>query len=813
MTIIALQCRLASTRLASKALLKIGNYELFRWALRALKNVVVDQYWVACDEDSYSILSKIAKEEGWQCFFGSAHNVLERYCSLIKKTGAEIVLRATADNPFLFYEAAQESLLEFNKLSCDYFAFSGLPHGSGIEVFSAKALLEAQQITNDSYDLEHVGPALYNHSDTFNCIFKKAPFEWTHEYENFEYRTTIDTIKDYRHALRINDFLQQRGSRPPYSAKDIFSALQSLSVRNPVLFVPAIQNGRGTGHVRRVVSLIKNLKKEHNIFADILLEGKPSVEANKVLKEALNLHCIQEHNILTEPPEQGEYACIICDSFVLNSALAKKLYSCAPIIAIDEGSKQTKMFEYLLNILPPLNTKKSVNAYSPQYLNLPQTQQRKLLPIKKVLISIGGEDPENFSKLVFNCLQSCFKNKDVTIDCTAHQKIENLKNIIKDYDLVVTHYGFTAFEAANAGCALITVATSPLHKKLSRKYGLVCLEKSECTKKKLVTLIQDSDRLIPYKLQNAVKTRKNDTLEDFLLRCWNARQYNCPICGKQDSINPIIARDNIKTLRKCKRCKLLYVSFCVEEKKEYVKDYFFDEYKNQYGKTYLEDFEMIKSAGSLRMEKIVKILKNSHNNVEDTILDIGCAYGPFLEAVKEYSFKPYGTDISKDAIDYVNNTLCLTCAVASFPDFSVEESFGELAPKSGTFRAITMWYVIEHFQNLDEVLKKVNVLLDIGGVFAFSTPNALGISRRKNQRDFFKQSPYDHFSIWDKKTAKKILKRYGFSVQKIYSTGMHWHRYPKIMQKLPIYVIELLAKIFCLGDTFEVYCTKEKEIK
>ncbi|GMO40357.1 MAG: hypothetical protein Pg6C_01150 [Treponemataceae bacterium] len=56
-----------------------------------------------------------------------------------------------------------------------------------------------------------------------------------------------------------------------------------------------------------------------------------------------------------------------------------------------------------------------------------------------------------------------------------------------------------------------------------------------------------------------------------------------------------------KTYRRCRSCCVTYLSFARGgEKIEYAESYFFDEYKKQYGKTYLEDFESIKQRGKGR---------------------------------------------------------------------------------------------------------------------------------------------------------------------------------------------------------------------
>ena len=67
MTAVIVQCRLSSTRLPSKALLPLGSRAepLVVWTLRAMKKVRTDSYWLACDEASFSALSPLAEQNGW----------------------------------------------------------------------------------------------------------------------------------------------------------------------------------------------------------------------------------------------------------------------------------------------------------------------------------------------------------------------------------------------------------------------------------------------------------------------------------------------------------------------------------------------------------------------------------------------------------------------------------------------------------------------------------------------------------------------------------------------------------------------------
>jgi 2-polyprenyl-3-methyl-5-hydroxy-6-metoxy-1,4-benzoquinol methylase len=112
-----------------------------------------------------------------------------------------------------------------------------------------------------------------------------------------------------------------------------------------------------------------------------------------------------------------------------------------------------------------------------------------------------------------------------------------------------------------------------------------------------------------------------------------------------------------------------------------------------------------------------------------------------------------------------------------------------------------MWYVIEHLTGLRAALAQVNALLEPGGVFAFSTPSFAGISRRKSLTAFLRNSPGDHWTIWDPRRCKKMLAAYGFKVKKIVVTGHHPERFNK-----------MISRVLGLGDTFECYAIKVKSL-
>ncbi|MBP3771199.1 MAG: methyltransferase domain-containing protein [Treponema sp.] len=831
MTIIAAQCRLSSTRLPSKALLPLGGKTVLDWTLAAMKKVKADDYYVATDSSSYEALKPVCERNGFKIFEGPLEDVLARYCALIEESNCDVVLRATADNPFLFYEAAQSLLDEFESRSknedFDYITYTGLPHGSGIEVFKAASLLKARALTNLAYDHEHVGPSLYNHPEHFKSLFLPSPAQWYYP----SLRTTIDTITDYKRAesavkIISGSVSEQEPVKEPYTTEQILSAFESPDLYRPILTVPCVKKGKGTGHLRRCLKIALETGANVYIGEDAGLEEKDE------LIEDAKKNGLSDEQIVSRLPEKNEYELIVTDAFTLDRELALQLSKAAPLLAIDEGSLNANLCDCLLDIIPSYGLERPANFSDPSFVSLPEHRRSAKKPenfdeIKSVLVTVGGEDPGDL--VVPSAIAFAASGKKITAIVQSPEEAElrvpedirkkisfirpvhNLKEQLSSYDVVVTHYGFTAFEALAAGCGVILLGTTPLHVNLAQKYGFASLSQTQISSDNALSYLKNISSLYPdspFIKEGAGKKSLGDFIK--LLSC--GKRNPCPICRDDDASheNPIVARTTLHTFRRCKTCGMLYMSWTHASDKNYNSSYFFEDYKKQYGKTYLDDFKNIKKQCVRRTSVVDMLYRSDHKAVTPAVLDIGCAFGPYLDAANDAGWQVFGTDISKEAVDYVQNFLHYPAAVASFPDFDPVSEFGVK-----NFDAVTMWYVIEHFQNLDSVLRGVSKILKNGGIFAFSTPSASGVSGRFNTQSFFQNSPTDHFTLWEPGRAASILKRYGFKVCKIVSTGHHPERFPNLKgQKstsLKFALYSTASHFFGLGDTFEVYCKKEKD--
>jgi spore coat polysaccharide biosynthesis protein SpsF len=196
---LVLQARLDSSRLGGKALLPLGDKPIVYRVMEALAFLPCEEKILACPEDCVSAFAPLAEEAGFVLVPGPKEDVLARYCLAIRKSGADRVIRATADNPFVFIDAATTINSEAVELNADYAGYFGLPYGAGVESVASEALLRAEREAQAPDEREHVCPYLYRHPEIFRLHRPLAPKRWQYP----EYRITVDTKEDYDRAVSL----------------------------------------------------------------------------------------------------------------------------------------------------------------------------------------------------------------------------------------------------------------------------------------------------------------------------------------------------------------------------------------------------------------------------------------------------------------------------------------------------------------------------------------------------------------------------------------------------------------------------------
>ncbi|MDR0785111.1 MAG: methyltransferase domain-containing protein [Treponema sp.] len=598
--------------------------------------------------------------------------------------------------------------------------------------------------------------------------------------------------------------------------------------RLKILIVPCVEKGKGGGHLARSIRLAQELRSL----------GKEAWVYTKGGQEFTD-----------GDAESGTWDAVILDRFRTPAAEFARWRKIAPIVGLDEGGGVRKNFDFLLDALPNLEKHKP-NIANPCFLFSQDMEGERLekAPTGKprVIVTFGAEDTAGLTApisvallqrgfavtAVFGALNqtsAATREKLRESGVEIWENVENLGVRLRGFALVLTHYGLTAFESLSARAPVLLVSPTRYHEKLARKAGFLTVRlslKKSLSNSHIKDRLPGTYSLLPFVencnfLCKKYRADRAESLAEFLARI-EIHGTTCPVCGNKPANPPgALARFSNRTYRICPACRIVFMSRLAASPVQYNQAYFFDAYKRQYGKTYLEDFSHLVELGMKRLVHIKKILGKPRSSPQTgtdspkqylaaesqlpTLFDVGCAYGPFLVAAAQSGFAPVGLEPAKDAASYVQNTLHIPCYNAVFP-----------IPLEERFDAVTLWFVIEHFEKTGEVFTEINKLLKPKGVLAFSTPSFAGISARKSQKNFLENSPLDHYAVFDPRTIRALLKRFGFSVRKIATTGVHPERFPllgKFTLKRPRLraFLSLSIRLFRMGDTFEVYAVKKEK--
>jgi 2-polyprenyl-3-methyl-5-hydroxy-6-metoxy-1,4-benzoquinol methylase len=491
-----------------------------------------------------------------------------------------------------------------------------------------------------------------------------------------------------------------------------------------------------------------------------------------------------------------------------------------PVACLDEGGEAASIAPFLIDTIPGLPGMRTANLSSPAYMDLPRRTRRKpVRTIRKVLVSFGGEDRGDLSGKLLEAVRRAntlplgaftvvqgplFAARNWPPGVRVIRDAVTLTRHITGHDLVITHFGITAFEALACGVPVVLLNPTRYHARLGSAAGFASLGTGTPHPVRLAALLKDPQPLSVQveRFNAAIGPARGRQLARLLGTLRQRGSSACPVCSAEG--NGVVARFSDRTYRRCPRCGIISLESFARHQKEYGKAYFDSEYKAQYGRTYLEDFETIKSACRPRVSIIRQLqVKGEHGFV----MDVGCAYGPFLAALGEAGIPAFGLDVSPGAVAWVRRKLGIPALCASFEDVDRRS-----LPR--TIAAITLWYVLEHFTETDLVLRKAASLLQTGGVLALSTPNGRGISASRNRQEFLRNSPADHFTIFSPRGLGKLLARYGLVLRRIRVTGHHPERFPGVLGaaarrwRLAGAILLAVSRLFGLGDTFEAYAVK-----
>lgn len=179
----------------------------------------------------------------------------------------------------------------------------------------------------------------------------------------------------------------------------------------------------------------------------------------------------------------------------------------------------------------------------------------------------------------------------------------------------------------------------------------------------------------------------------------------------------------------------------------YSKNYFFgEEYSD-----YLKDRAVLEKNFRLRLKVLNSFLNPSHRD----LLEIGSAYGFFLNLVKERFKTVQGFDLSQSAVEYAKEQLHVDARCEDF----LKHDFG-----SERFDAVCLWDTIEHLRDPHLYIEKISRLTRKGGLIAMTTGDIESVNAKWRGAKWRLMHPPTHLYYFSKRSLARLLTRHGYEV-------------------------------------------------
>lgn len=147
-------------------------------------------------------LVQLARRLNISVYRGSEYDVLGRVLGAAQSMDADVIVQTTGDCPFIDPSILDACVLAY--VSDDVHLAGNciretFPRGLDVRVFSASALKEVSDLTNDPIDREHVSIFFYETEGRYQVRNIEAMGDLRHP----EWRWTVDTAEDLRFVRRV----------------------------------------------------------------------------------------------------------------------------------------------------------------------------------------------------------------------------------------------------------------------------------------------------------------------------------------------------------------------------------------------------------------------------------------------------------------------------------------------------------------------------------------------------------------------------------------------------------------------------------
>lgn len=146
------------------------------------------------------------------------------------------------------------------------------------------------------------------------------------------------------------------------------------------------------------------------------------------------------------------------------------------------------------------------------------------------------------------------------------------------------------------------------------------------------------------------------------------------------------------------------------------------------------------------------------------VLEIGCAYGFFLEQCRDAGIEATGVDVCVEPVRYARMTRGLDARVGDFLAMKLPEK---------RFRSVCMWDTIEHLEHPEAFVARAREVLVDDGMLFVTTGDIGAMFARWRGPKWRMIHPPTHLQYFSTASIARLLERQGYRVEYSRSTPMY----------------------------------------
>jgi N,N'-diacetyllegionaminate synthase len=172
-----LACRAGSSRLYGKPLHRIGDRTILEYLVARIQSIPrVDEIVLAISEGRENeLFVDVARGLGLDHVIGDEHDVQQRLIQAGQKAGADLLLRATTESPFLHTENVEEMVARHEAEGAALTVCEGLPDGAYCEIITLAALEDAHERGERRHRSELCSLYISEHPERYRIVKLRAP--------------------------------------------------------------------------------------------------------------------------------------------------------------------------------------------------------------------------------------------------------------------------------------------------------------------------------------------------------------------------------------------------------------------------------------------------------------------------------------------------------------------------------------------------------------------------------------------------------------------------------------------------------------